>query len=746
MIVITHDLAILYQIADTILVMYAGKLAEKAPAETIVDAPRHPYTRLLISSLPEVGVRFDETRLAGIPGKPPSLLDAAGRLPVPRPLPARVREVRGGAAVRRGRAGARGRVLEGGGLMLALDGVSKVYKVGTFGAKRLRAVNDVSFQVAPGEVVSLIGESGSGKSTIGRMVLGLSCGDEGDRSRSTGSDVSRLAKERRAYYADVQGVFQDPFSSYNPIFKADRVFTLVKGFFPGIGRAEWDEKVDASLDDVRLEPGACLGKYPHQLSGGQLQRMLIARALLLDIKLLVADEIISMLDASTRIDVLNLLGDLKARGLGVLFITHDLSLGNYISRPHGDPSAGRDRRGRRDREGLREPAPSVHADASRVGAAAPHEVVDGHAPSARRADERRRRVSPRRGRAGPPRRRRRRRRGGGVTTTRAAEQRADDVAAEIPWEDRPAGTSDVVWRSSRNPIVTREHVPGANSIFNSAVVPYEDGYAGVFRVDDTRRLMNIHAGRSRDGVAWTIDPAPISFTPADPRVAELGERFEHAYDPRVTWLEDRYYVTWCNGYHGPTIGIAHTTDFATFAQLDNAFLPFNRNGVLFPRRIGGAYAMLSRPSDGGHTPFGEVFYSESPDLVHWGRHRHVMAPVPLSWQATKIGAGPTPIETSEGWLVLYHGVLTSCNGFVYSMGAALLDLDEPWRVVARGTRYLLAPRELYEQVGDVPNVVFPCAALVDAPADRVTIYYGGADTVVCMAHAHLSELLEFTRT
>jgi beta-1,4-mannooligosaccharide/beta-1,4-mannosyl-N-acetylglucosamine phosphorylase len=123
-----------------------------------------------------------------------------------------------------------------------------------------------------------------------------------------------------------------------------------------------------------------------------------------------------------------------------------------------------------------------------------------------------------------------------------------------------------------------------------------------------------------------------------------------------------------------------------------------------------------------------------------------MAPVPLSWQASKIGAGPTPIETDDGWLVLYHGVLTSCNGFVYSMGAALLDLDEPWHVVARGTRYLLAPHELYEQVGDVPNVVFPCAALVDAPADRVTIYYGGADTVVCMAHAHLSELLEFTRT
>jgi beta-1,4-mannooligosaccharide/beta-1,4-mannosyl-N-acetylglucosamine phosphorylase len=328
----------------------------------------------------------------------------------------------------------------------------------------------------------------------------------------------------------------------------------------------------------------------------------------------------------------------------------------------------------------------------------------------------------------------------------AQAERIEDAGRAIPWEDRPSGTTDVVWRSSLNPILTRDAVPGANSIFNSAVVPFEEGYAGVFRVDDTTRAMNLHAGRSADGVAWELEREPIAFTPADGRVAEIQERFEHAYDPRVTWLEDRFYVTWCNGYHGPTIGLAHTNDFRTFVQLDNAYLPFNRNGVLFPRRIAGAYAMLSRPSDGGHTAFGDIFYSKSPDLVHWGRHRHVMAPLPLSWQATKIGAGPTPIETEDGWLVLYHGVLTSCNGFVYAMGAALLDLDEPWRVVARGSRYLLAPHVPYEQVGDVPNVVFPCAALVDERADRLTIYYGGADTVVCMAHAHLSEVLAFVRT
>ncbi len=130
----------------------------------------------------------------------------------------------------------------------------------------------------------------------------------------------------------MQGVFQDPFSSYNPIFKIDRVFSMIRGaYLSGMSGSDWSRKLDASLHAVSLEPEAVLGKYPHQLSGGQLQRLLIARALLLDIKYLVADEIISMLDASTRIDVLNLLGDLKARGLGVLFITHDLSLGNYIS-------------------------------------------------------------------------------------------------------------------------------------------------------------------------------------------------------------------------------------------------------------------------------------------------------------------------------------------------------------------------------------------------------------------------------
>ncbi len=214
--------------------------------------------------------------------------------------------------------------------MLKLDGVSKIYRVGAFGGRELKAVSDVSFEVGEGEVVSLIGESGSGKSTLGRMILRLAS-ISGGTITLDGRDITSI-KDRKEYYRQVQGVFQDPFSCYNPVFRADRVFAMIKEeYFPQVGADEWRRRVEGALESVRLDPGNVLGKYPHQLSGGQLQRMLIARAVLLDIRLLVADEIISMLDASTRIDVLNLLADLRARGLGILFVTHDLSLGNYVS-------------------------------------------------------------------------------------------------------------------------------------------------------------------------------------------------------------------------------------------------------------------------------------------------------------------------------------------------------------------------------------------------------------------------------
>ncbi len=216
--------------------------------------------------------------------------------------------------------------------MLELINLTKVFRTGMFSSGSLKAVNNVSFKIEEGEVTSLIGESGSGKSTIGKMILRLLTISEGEILLD-GRDISVLkGSELRDYYRKVQGVFQDPFSSYNPIFKVDRVFENLRSvFFGKLHYSDWMEKVHTVLKKVGLDPDQILGKYPHQLSGGQLQRILISRALLLDASFLVADELISMLDASTRVDVLNLLADLKKKGLSILFITHDLSLGYYLS-------------------------------------------------------------------------------------------------------------------------------------------------------------------------------------------------------------------------------------------------------------------------------------------------------------------------------------------------------------------------------------------------------------------------------
>ena len=299
----------------------------------------------------------------------------------------------------------------------------------------------------------------------------------------------------------------------------------------------------------------------------------------------------------------------------------------------------------------------------------------------------------------------------------------------LPWQDKPVGYPYPVWRFDGNPIITRDNLHFANSIFNSAVVPFGDGFAGVFRVDDRTRDQNIVTGFSADAIHWTLDDTVIF----------------KGYDPRICEIEGQYYLSWVNlTPHGTTIGLAVTQDFKHWTQKEDATYPVARNGVLFPRKVGDEYLMLVRPCDRGHTPYGDIFLQHSRDLQYWGKYRFVMGPV-KNWEMTKVGAGPTPIETDEGWLLFYHGVITSCNGFTYSMGAAILDRDEPWKVLHRADSFLLAPHELYETVGDVPNVVFPCAALADAATGRIAIYYGAADTSVALAFTTVDETLRYIR-
>lgn len=314
---------------------------------------------------------------------------------------------------------------------------------------------------------------------------------------------------------------------------------------------------------------------------------------------------------------------------------------------------------------------------------------------------------------------------------------------EMPWQERTKETNSdsPVWRYSENPIIGRNPVKGVARIFNSAVIPYEGAYVGVFRGEQTNAIPSIYFGRSRDGIHWEFEEEKIHF------VDENGEEFMplYAYDPRLVKVEDTYYIIWCQDFYGAAIGMAKTKDFKTFTRIENPFLPFNRNAVLFPRKVNGKYLMLSRPSDSGHTPFGDIFLSESPDMQYWGRHRHVMSRGSNWWENLKIGGGAAPIETTEGWLMFYHGVSGTCSGYVYSIGGAILDIDNPSVVKYRCENFLLTPEEWYEERGFVPNVTFPCATIQDAETGRIAIYYGAADSYVGVAFTRAEEVVSYIK-
>ncbi len=317
-----------------------------------------------------------------------------------------------------------------------------------------------------------------------------------------------------------------------------------------------------------------------------------------------------------------------------------------------------------------------------------------------------------------------------------------EALPNIPWQTKPKGCDEVVWRYENNPVVGRKAIKGTDKVYNSAVIPFEGEFVGIFRADHKTGYPNLHVGRSKNAIKWEIETGEIHFVNED---GSPAQPILYGYDPRVVCIEGIYYITWCNYFHGPTIGVARTTDFKQFILMENVYVPFNRNGVLFPRKINGSYALLNRPSDNGHTPFGDIFISYSPDMIHWGRHRHVMTSGELWWRNTKIGPGPVPIETTEGWLMIYHGVSNTCRGYNYNMGAALLDIDDPSKVLFDSKDFIMTAEEPYETSGFVPNVIFPCATLNDADTGRIALYYGSADTCCALAFTYVDELIDFIK-
>ena len=309
----------------------------------------------------------------------------------------------------------------------------------------------------------------------------------------------------------------------------------------------------------------------------------------------------------------------------------------------------------------------------------------------------------------------------------------------IPFEEKPVGYNSPLWRYSKNPIIEMNPFENASRVFNSSIIPYKGEFLGVFRADTTSGVPFLFLGRSKDGFKFEFETKPIEFHSKDGKIIKL----EYAYDPRLLELDGEYYIIFCTSNHGPTLGIGKTKDFKYFELIDNPFLPYNRNGVLFPRKINGEYALLSRPSDAGHTLFGDIYLSYSKDMEYWGKHRFVMERGYEWWCGTKVGAGPVPIETDLGWLMFFHGANLTCSGLVYSIGAAILDRDDPSKVLYRCSNFLLAPEKDYEQTGYVPNVLFPVSCLCDSKTGRIAIYAGGADTVTEILFTDIDTIIDY---
>lgn len=293
-------------------------------------------------------------------------------------------------------------------------------------------------------------------------------------------------------------------------------------------------------------------------------------------------------------------------------------------------------------------------------------------------------------------------------------------------------------RYSGNPIITPAQMPfPCSAVFNAGVVKFKGKILLLLRVEDLQRETVFVKATSADGIHFDIDPTPINYPLGE---VEKGSERKHRFDMRITPIDGTYYIChaiWLDKF-GSVLGIAKTDDFVNFQQISIS-VPSNRNGVLFPEKINGLYARLERPQhiDGK----GHIWISYSPDLVYWGNPKPLPMPR-LAWGEVKTGAGAVPIKTDKGWLEIYHATAFTASTENYYLGAMLLDLKDPSKIIAAPKHMILAAERDYECVGQVPNVVFTGGA-IETDGGKLYIYYGGADTRMCIAESTVGTLVDF---
>jgi len=295
-------------------------------------------------------------------------------------------------------------------------------------------------------------------------------------------------------------------------------------------------------------------------------------------------------------------------------------------------------------------------------------------------------------------------------------------------------------RYEGNPILTPENWPyPINSVFNPAAVRIDGGVLLLNRVEELCGFSHLTCARSKDGLTnWVIDDKPTMKADQSTKEEKWGLE-----DPRIVWLEEQKqyaitYVSFSEG--GPIVSLAITKNFRAFARLGGLLPPEDKDACLFPRRFNGRFALIHRPIVRGEA---HIWLSLSPDLKHWGDHRVLLRTRMAYWDGARIGLACQPVELPEGWLLMYHGVRKTTASEIYRIGMALLDLEEPWRVLRRGEEWVLGPRERYERVGDVNDVIFVAGAVVMEETNKLYAYYGAADDKVAVAITDMDRIREY---
>jgi beta-1,4-mannooligosaccharide/beta-1,4-mannosyl-N-acetylglucosamine phosphorylase len=304
-------------------------------------------------------------------------------------------------------------------------------------------------------------------------------------------------------------------------------------------------------------------------------------------------------------------------------------------------------------------------------------------------------------------------------------------------------------RHPANPIIAPKDFPGADAVFNCGQTMYKGKTILLVAVAlRNKPIPQMHIAESEDGVHFNIRKEPFIQKSSNPEIASYDN---WPIDPRVTYFkeDDTYYIIRPGNSDCGCVGIlGKTKDWETYEDIEIIALPNNRVPCLFPEKVNGSYVRLDRPytlvDDPHNNPqAGYIWISYSPDLIHWGRHRVLLKPW-AHWNGVKIGPTP-PIKTSEGWLVIIHGVGNSCSGQRYHIGAVLLDLTDPAKITGKMEGYLLKADTDYEYMGRVPNVVFPCGVIADYDQDRLRVYYGAADTCIGLATGSISEIIDMCK-